>query len=107
MKLTRSSNARPERAQEVVEGRSAHPALKHPLPRLPSFPKSLPWTGRRSEVVEGGISSFQVIHEALSKSDPMIYHLADLESPAETLEMRCKKKQRRWWEKKDKTHCCR
>lgn len=36
----------------------------------------------------GGISSFQVIHEALSKLYPMIYHtdvLADLESPVEIL----------------------
>lgn len=60
--------------------RSAHPSIL-----APAFsPKS---AGPELKRI-GGISSFQVIHEALSKLYPMIYHtdvLVDLESPVKIL----------------------
>lgn len=70
--------------------RSAHPTKKNLAPA--TSPKSA-GPGLKKKKKEkrrkgGGVSSFQVIHEALSKLYPMIYHtdvLADLESPVEIL----------------------
>lgn len=65
--------------------RSAHPTKN----LAPAFSPKSPGPGlKKEERRKGGVSSFQVIHEALSKLYPMIYHsdvLADLERPAEIL----------------------